>query len=90
MPQAQEALDLERIEAAVDQGDFLQELPVIVLTRGEGRSPEWDTAQQALRELSSNSDQVFAKGSGHEVPLEKPGAVVSAVRDLLKKIARAQ
>lgn len=90
VPQAQEALDLERIEAAVAQSSFLQDLPVIVLTRGEGRSPAWDTAQQALRELSSNSDQVFAKGSGHEVPLEKPGTVVSAVRDLLKKIAQGQ
>jgi hypothetical protein len=61
---------------------------VVTATRGEGWPPGWDpevfdrlrAEQQAdLAGLLPGSIQVFAEGSGHHVPSERPDVVVDAI-----------
>ena len=66
--------------------------PVIVLSRG--RPGEDSTVEQEhvrnqaeLLRLSRRSQQVVARRSGHEVSLDEPELVVSAIRDALHTLA---
>jgi pimeloyl-ACP methyl ester carboxylesterase len=86
VPQSREQLDLERIEAQVSQSEFPNTIPVYVLTRGEGVSEAWQEAQEALLSLSTKSQQRVVEGSGHEIPLEEPEAVISATNNLLNEL----
>ena len=75
----------------------LGDVPLIVLTRGlpqdanpAGRAGEEEHSkdQSALAALSRAGQQVIAKRSGHHIPLDEPGLVVSAVRDTLRATRR--
>ena len=46
------------------------------------RGQRWQRYQRELAQLSTNSTQVFAEGSGHDVPGERPDVVVEAIRGL--------
>jgi pimeloyl-ACP methyl ester carboxylesterase len=68
----------------------LGDVPLVVIARdpalGHDRDEETRHAQQqrdALK-LSSNSRLIVAQGSGHDIPLARPGVIVDAVRSLLK------
>ena len=70
----------------------LGDVPLMVLSRGKAERDEraeaaHAAAQAALMKLSRNSRQVVAFNSGHHIPIEQPGLVVSAVRDVLDEIA---
>ncbi|WP_448613523.1 alpha/beta fold hydrolase [Modestobacter sp. URMC 112] len=79
---AGEALDLADVEAAAAAVTELPaDLPVAVLSRGEGRSASWTAGQERLAALGST--EVTVVDAGHQIPTEAPGTVVDAVRRLL-------
>ncbi len=72
----------------------LGHLPLIVLTRGvegvdyQGNagkpvSPDWLAMQKDLVGLSSNSQQIIATRSGHNIPIDQPDLVVAAIQQVL-------
>lgn len=71
----------------------LPEVPLIVISRGRsewngskhGASKEkiWRELQHELWKLSPNSQQIFANHSGHDIHLEQPDLVVSAINDVV-------
>jgi pimeloyl-ACP methyl ester carboxylesterase len=60
----------------------LEDLPLIVLTQGRGPGG-WSDLQRELAERSRRGRQVLVPDSGHAMPMEAPGAIVSAVRELV-------
>jgi pimeloyl-ACP methyl ester carboxylesterase len=64
----------------------LGERPVVVLTRGVGSSPDLRDVHAALAGLSTNSRHTVVAGSGHEIHLFQPVAVVQAIRDVLEAV----
>lgn len=74
----------------------LGDLPLVVISRDpkqnakpDGSVPaheqRWQNQQQELLRLSNNSTYVLAQGSGHSVPLDRPDAVVEAIRTMIEK-----
>ena len=68
-------------------------IPVVLISRDPGRSEatadrelQWQKWQRDLCRVSSSSRSVVAKGSGHDIPSERPDLIVKAVRDLLTQI----
>jgi pimeloyl-ACP methyl ester carboxylesterase len=46
---------------------------------------EWDKMQQEQAQLSSNGSHLVVKGSGHDIQIDKPEAVVDAIRTVVKQ-----
>ena len=59
--------------------------PTVVLT-SEGMPRSWMSFQEDLALLSDNSVQVVVRGAGHEIHLDKPEAVVAAIRDVVAAV----
>lgn len=65
--------------------------PLIILTRDpawgdydpENLKAAWQVLQKELAQLSSNSRQEIAKGSGHYIHLTQPKLVTTAIRDVV-------
>jgi pimeloyl-ACP methyl ester carboxylesterase len=73
--------------------NVLGDLPLIVISRGlldeEGpqavqREEAHRDDQAALVTLSSAGKQIVATKSGHHVPLDEPGIIVSAIREMIQ------
>jgi pimeloyl-ACP methyl ester carboxylesterase len=64
----------------------LDERPVVVLTRGVDSSAGLRDVHAALARLSTNSRHTVVAGSGHEIHLFEPDAVVQAIRDVLEAL----
>lgn len=71
----------------------LLSVPVILVSRdpdragtNASRESEWQNWQHDLSRISANSRNVIAKGSGHDVPSERPDLIVRAIRDLLAQV----
>jgi hypothetical protein len=64
----------------------LGELPLIVLSRAPNRDLEWDRKQTELLGLSSNSQQLFAERSGHNIQLDQPEAAVNALVQMVEQL----
>ena len=62
--------------------------PTIVLSRGNERDQGREAVHKALANLSTNSRHTVVSGSGHEVHLFQPRAVVNAINDVLEAIAK--
>jgi pimeloyl-ACP methyl ester carboxylesterase len=60
----------------------LEDMPLIVLTQGRGLGG-WADLQRQLAGRSRRGRQVLVPDSGHGIPMEAPGAVVSAVREIV-------
>jgi pimeloyl-ACP methyl ester carboxylesterase len=60
----------------------LEDMPLIVLTQGRSLGG-WSDLQRQLAERSRRGRQVLVANSGHGMPMEAPGAIVSAVRDIV-------
>jgi pimeloyl-ACP methyl ester carboxylesterase len=58
--------------------------PLIVLSRGLDRDAVHDAEQAALLELSTNSRQVVAERSGHNVEVDQPAAAVDAIVQMVE------
>ena len=76
-------------------------MPLVVLSAedswGKSGTPEsvwfhrsyskvWSALQEALAHLSSRGVHRFIKGSGHEIQLDKPQAVIDAVDEVLREL----
>jgi pimeloyl-ACP methyl ester carboxylesterase len=46
---------------------------------------EWDKMQEELAHLSVNGSHLVVKGSGHDIQIERPEAVVDAIRKVLSQ-----
>jgi hypothetical protein len=66
------------------------DLPLIVLTRGLDQDPDWQAGQAALLQLSTNSQQLFAEKSGHNIELDQPDAAVEAIVKMVQIIHKPQ
>ena len=71
----------------------LDSLPLIVLSQGskdskmsDERFEKWTLLQLDLTKLSSNSQRIIAENSGHEIPLDQPELIISAVQRLTEQI----
>jgi pimeloyl-ACP methyl ester carboxylesterase len=60
--------------------------PLIVLTRGKGADQDWQKFQADLLHLSTNSHQLIADRSGHNVQLDQPEAAVGAIVTMVQQI----
>ena len=70
------------IARSLDQAHAVTSLgatPLIVLSRGLNQDAVHAAEQAALLELSTNSLQVFAERSGHNVEIDQPAAAVDAI-----------
>jgi pimeloyl-ACP methyl ester carboxylesterase len=62
------------------------DLPVIVLTARLNDTPGWQEWQTELLQLSSNSQQLFAENSGHNIQIEQPEAAVAAILKMVELV----
>jgi hypothetical protein len=62
------------------------DLPLIVLSRGLDPDPDWQAMQTELLHLSSQSQQLFADKSGHNIQLDQPEAAVAAIVQMVAQL----
>ena len=65
------------------------DLPLIVLTGRLNSDGSWQEWQKELLQLSSNSRQVFAENSGHNVQLDEPNAAIEAITQMVQQVRQA-
>ena len=74
----------------------LGNLPLVVLSHDPDKvrfpgnltepvNREWDKMQEELAHLSSNGTHLVVKGSGHDIQIDRPEAVVDAIRKVLSQ-----
>jgi pimeloyl-ACP methyl ester carboxylesterase len=63
-------------------------VPLIVLSRGRDQDARHQQEQSDLLHLSSDSQQVFAEQSGHNVQLDQPEAAVGAIVAMVQRSRR--
>jgi pimeloyl-ACP methyl ester carboxylesterase len=90
----------EHIQAYLDEGRGLPasalqaravtdlgSVPLIVLTSRQNDVPRgWQAMQSELVQLSTNSQQLFAEKSGHNIELEEPEAAVAAIDRMVLQV----
>jgi hypothetical protein len=64
------------------------DLPLIVLTAKLNKIPGWQEWQTELLQLSSNSQQLFAENSGHNIEFDEPDAAVAAILQMVEQVVR--
>ena len=62
------------------------DLPLIVLTASLNDIPGWPAWQTGLLHLSSNSQQLFAENSGHNIEFDEPDAAVKAILQMVEQV----
>jgi pimeloyl-ACP methyl ester carboxylesterase len=62
------------------------DLPLIVLTGSLNDIPGWTEWQSELLQLSSNSQQMFAEDSGHNIQVDEPQAAVAAILQMVQQV----
>ena len=62
------------------------DLPLIVLTARLNNDGSWQDWQKELLQLSSNSRQLFAENSGHNVQLDEPDAAIAAITQMVRQV----
>lgn len=62
------------------------DLPLIVLTAKLNSSSDWLERQAELLQLSSNSQQLFAENSGHNIQAEEPAAAIAAIIQMVQQV----
>ena len=60
----------------------LGDLPLVVLTAGNNLESTWQSLQNELAALSTNSTHVIAEGSGHFIQLDRPDLVITAIQQV--------
>jgi pimeloyl-ACP methyl ester carboxylesterase len=61
-------------------------LPLIVLSAGLDETVDHTASQAGFLLLSSNSQQLFAEESGHEIHIEQPEAAVAAILQMVQQV----
>jgi pimeloyl-ACP methyl ester carboxylesterase len=89
---------VEMFSARKEEDYPLDDLPLIVLTRGKSELPDTAEGRQDNEErqreqldllrLSRNSRQIIAETSGHSIQLDDPALVVDAIREVVDAIMR--
>jgi pimeloyl-ACP methyl ester carboxylesterase len=85
-----ESLAFAQSEAEVNSAGGMGNLPLMVISEDPEKIPEeyagpFESMQADLAKLSSRSTRVIAKGSGHQIHLERPDVVVSAIAALVEE-----
>ena len=62
------------------------DIPLIVLSRGLDQDSDWQAGQAELLQLSTNSQQLFAEKSGHNIELDQPEAAAGAIVKMVQII----
>ena len=62
------------------------DLPLLVLTAKLTDIPGWQEWQIELLQLSSNSQQLFAENSGHNIEFDEPDAAVKAILQMVEQV----
>jgi pimeloyl-ACP methyl ester carboxylesterase len=70
------------LESRDRQDNRMQNLPVVVLTRGRDTSSELAATHAQLARLSKNSRHTVVPDAGHEIHLFAPSVVVQAILDV--------
>jgi len=75
-------------ESAAQAGEVTSfgDLPLLVLSRGLNQSADWQAWQAELVQLSSNSEQVIADKSGHNIEIDQPQVVIDAIVKMVEQI----
>jgi len=77
------------VQESLAQADAVKtfgDLPMIVLTGVIDEQDGWQTWQTELLELSSNSQQIILENSGHNIHIDQPDAVVTAIVDMVSQL----
>lgn len=87
------------VQTALDEGMGMSEsfartgaitslgaVPLIVLSRGLDREADWDRWQTELLDLSSESEQLIADKSGHNIEIDQPEAAVDAIVRMVGRV----
>jgi pimeloyl-ACP methyl ester carboxylesterase len=72
--------------ARLAQEHLLGDRPVVVLSRGVDSPQEMRDVHATAARLSRNSRHTVVAGSGHEIHLFEPAAVVQAIRDVVDSV----
>ncbi len=62
------------------------DVPLIVVTAALNQQTDWQTMQSELLLLSSNSQQMIAENSGHNIEIEQPEAAVAAIVNMVAQL----
>lgn len=62
------------------------DLPLIVLSRGLDQKPDWQAMQVELLQLSSNSQQLIAEKSDHNIEINQPEAAIIAIMKMIEQL----
>lgn len=85
-----EANEFGGIQASAAQAAAVQsfgDLPLIVLTaKLNYQLSNWQELQAELPQLSSNSQQLFAENSGHNIQVEEPDAAIAAIVKMVELV----
>ncbi|MGD0014172.1 MAG: alpha/beta hydrolase [Bryobacteraceae bacterium] len=66
----------------------LGDLPLVVVSQGPTNAAQkpflavWYTLQDGLAQRSTHGRRIIAEGAGHDIHLDRPGVVISAIRDV--------
>ncbi|MBS1829768.1 MAG: alpha/beta hydrolase [Acidobacteria bacterium] len=83
--------ELEQMEVSAEQARAAGGLggkPLIVVTGEREALRGWKEVQSRLAGLSTDSKWVVLADSGHDVPADRPDAVVAAIREVVAKAAK--
>ena len=78
--------------ASLDQAGAVKsfgDLPLIVLTASLDQEAGWQAMQAELLQLSSNSQQLFADKSDHNIQFDQPDAAVGAIVQMVEQLRQA-
>ncbi len=97
--EVRELESFERSAAQVPRGEgALGDLPLLIISQDPDRpkpgwdarsiaaNPIWAALQQRSMRLSSRSARIIARGSGHQVHLDRPDVIVTAVSALVARL----
>ena len=83
---ADEGTGLPESMAQADEVKTFGDLPLIVLTGSLNQQTDWQAMQTELLQLSSNSQQMFADKSGHNIEIDQPQAAVAAIVTMVTQV----
>lgn len=83
---ADEGTGIPESLAQADAVKTFGDLPLIVLSRGLDQQTDWHAMQTELLRLSSNSQQMIAKKSGHNIQIDQPDAAVEAILNMVSQL----
>jgi pimeloyl-ACP methyl ester carboxylesterase len=63
-------------------------MPIIVLSRGKDLEDKHTAAQAVLLQLTTNSHQLFAEKSGHNIMIDQPEAATEAIIKMVEQVRK--